>query len=46
MDYMMECIELCCDEFVCDFVMMKNKKCYMVWCRGGDICIVEEGGDY
>ena len=45
-DYMTECIELCCDEPACDFVMMKNKKCHTVRCRGGDTCTVEEGGDY
>lgn len=45
-DYMTECIELCCDEPACDFVMMKEEKCYTVRCRGGDTCTVEEGGDY
>ena len=45
-DYMTECIELCCGEPACDFVMMKENKCYTVRCRGGDTCTVEEGGDY
>ena len=45
-DYMTECIELCCGEPACDFVMLKGNKCYTVRCRGGDTCTVEEGGDY
>ena len=45
-DYMTECIELCCGEPACDFVMLKENKCYTVRCRGGDTCTVEEGGDY
>lgn len=45
-DYMAECVQLCCDEPACDFVMLKRKKCYTVRCKGGDTCTVEEGGDY
>ena len=43
---MAECIELCCDESACDFVMLKKRKCHTVRCRVGDACTVEEGGDY
>ena len=43
---MTECIELCCDEPACDFVMLKEGKCYTVRCKGGDTCTVEEGGSY
>lgn len=43
---MTECIQLCCDEPACDFVMLKNRKCYTVRCKGGDTCTVEEGGNY
>ena len=43
---MAECIQLCCDEPACDFVMLKERKCYTVRCRGGDTCTVEEGGNY
>ena len=43
---MTECVQLCCDEPACDFVMLKNKRCYTVRCKGGDTCTVEEGGKY
>ena len=43
---MAECVELCCDEPACDFVMLKKRKCHTVRCRVGDACTVEEGGDY
>lgn len=43
---MTECIQLCCDEPACDFVMLKERKCSTVRCRGGDTCTVEEGGSY
>ena len=45
-DSMTECIQLCCDEPACDFVMLKERKCYTVRCKGGDTCTVEEGGNY
>lgn len=43
---MAECIEFCCGEPACDFVMLKKRKCHTVRCRVGDACTVEEGGDY
>lgn len=43
---MTECIQLCCDEPACDFVMLKKRRCYTVRCKGGDTCTVEEGGKY
>ena len=46
LDNMAECLELCCDEPACDFVMLKKKKCFTVRCKGGDTCTVEEGGEY
>lgn len=45
-DSMTECIQLCCDEPACDFVMLKERKCNTVRCKGGDTCTVEEGGNY
>ena len=45
-DDMTECIQLCCDELACDFVMLKERRCYTVRCKGGDTCTVEEGGEY
>ena len=45
-DSMAECIQLCCDEAACDFVMLRKRRCYTVRCKGGDTCTVEEGGKY
>ncbi|XP_078381846.1 uncharacterized protein LOC144664603 isoform X2 [Oculina patagonica] len=45
-DSMTECVQLCCDEPACDFVMLKKRRCYTVRCKGGDTCTVEEGGKY
>ena len=41
---MTECVQLCCEEPACDFVMFRSRKCYTVRCRGGDTCTVDEGG--
>lgn len=43
---MEKCIQVCCDEPACDFVMLKQGRCYSVRCKGGDTCTVEDGGEY